>query len=238
MALATNPSKGELAYELVRGDILSGALKPGTRLRSAELCARYNTRAGVLREALLRLAERGLVKGESQQGFHVVNLSVEDLHDLTGARVVLETLALRAALADGDLEWESRLLAARHRLRRTAQKAADGSGRVNEEWVVEHAAFHDALLEGCRNRRLKEIALSLRETADLYRRWSLALGGATARDVDDEHDEVLAAALDRDLDRAVEALTRHITLTADILLDAYAAPAQCRDLPVLVASKE
>jgi DNA-binding GntR family transcriptional regulator len=56
--------------------------------------------------------------------------------------------------------------------------------------------------------------------------------------VEDEHDEVLAEALDRDADRAVEALTRHITLTVDILLDVHAAPAERRDLSVLVASKE
>jgi DNA-binding GntR family transcriptional regulator len=56
--------------------------------------------------------------------------------------------------------------------------------------------------------------------------------------VEDEHDEVLADALDPDADRAIEALTRHITLTADILPDVHAAPAERLDLSVLVASKE
>jgi hypothetical protein len=42
----------------------------------------------------------------------------------------------------------------------------------------------------------------------------------------------------RDADGAVEALTRHIPLTADMLLDVHAAPAQRQDLSVLVPSKE
>lgn len=176
----------------------------------------------MLREAMLRLSEQGLVKGEPQQGFQVVDLSIEDLRDLTGARVVLESLALRSALDDGDIEWESRILASHHRLSRTAQYDADDPDRLSDEWVAEHAEFHRALLDGCTNRRIKEIASSLRDSAELYRRWSLPLGKGADRDVAAEHDQLLQAVLDRDTDRAVQSLTNHITATSNILLDSYA----------------
>ena len=209
-------------YELLRADILAGRLQPGSRLRYAELCDRYETSTGVLREAMLRLSEQGLVKGEPQQGFQVVDLSIEDLRDLTDARVLLESLALRSALADGDIEWESRILASHHRLSRTAQYNADDPDRLSDEWVAEHAEFHRALLDGCTNRRIKEVASSLRDSAELYRRWSLPLGKGADRDVAAEHDELLQAVLDRDTDRAVQSLTNHITATSNILLDSYA----------------
>jgi len=220
--MATTRTKAERVYELLRADILAGRLQPGSRLRYAELCDRYETSTGVLREAMLRLSEQGLVKGEPQQGFQVVDLSIEDLRDLTDARVLLESLALRSALADGDVEWESRILASHHRLSRTAQYNADDPDRLSDEWVAEHAEFHRALLDGCTNRRIKEVASSLRDSAELYRRWSLPLGKGADRDVAAEHDELLQAVLDRDTDRAVQSLTNHITATSNILLDSYA----------------
>jgi DNA-binding GntR family transcriptional regulator len=152
-----------------------------------------------------------------------VELSVEDLRDLTEARVVLETLVFRLALAHGDVEWESGILAAHHRLSRASQFDESDPDRLSDQWVTKHAEFHDALLEGCPNGRLKEIARSLRDSAELYRRWSLPFGNRTYRDVSAEHDELLDAVLARDTDRAVESLTNHITLTSQILLDTLAA---------------
>jgi DNA-binding GntR family transcriptional regulator len=78
-------------------------------------------------------------------------------------------------------------------------------------------------LDGCTNRRLKEIASSLRDTAELYRRWSLPLGSGIERDVAAEHEALLSAVLARDADRAAEGLTNHISLTSSILLDTFAA---------------
>jgi DNA-binding GntR family transcriptional regulator len=221
--MTSTTTKAERVFERMRADILAGRLRPGSRLRYAELCGHYETSTGVLREAMLRLSEQGLVKGEPQQGFQVVDLSVEDLRDLTEARVVLETLVFRSAVAEGDLDWETRILASHHRLSRTSQFDVADPDRLSDEWVAEHAEFHRALLDGCTNRRLKEIASSLRDTAELYRRWSLPLGSGIERDVAAEHEALLSAVLARDADRAVDALTNHISLTSRILLDTFAA---------------
>lgn len=222
LAMGTAPTKAELLYQRLRGDILAGRHRPGQRLRYAELCERYGTSMGVLREGLLRLAEQGLVEGEAQQGFHVVSLSAEDLAELTDARVELETVALRHALADGDVEWESRLLAAHHRLARSSLVESGDPDRMSDTWVEQHAAFHAALLDGCANRRLKAIAASLRESAELYRRWSLPLGDDRERDIAAEHAAILEAALAHQSEPATSRLAAHIQRTTDSLLAASA----------------
>lgn len=203
----------------LRADILAGRLTPGSRLPFAELCARYDASMGVLREALSRLAEQGLVRVEPQQGYRVTPLSVEDLADLTAARVRIEGLVLREAIAEGDLGWESQVIALLHTLARTPQTDPDDPARLGEAWTRAHAAFHAGVLAGCGNRRLRAVADGLRDSAELYRQWSLPLGHAGDRDIAGEHRALLDAVLERDADNAVTVLTRHIEHTTEVLLD-------------------
>ncbi len=213
------PTRGEAVFAAVRADILAGRLTPGSRLPFAELCGRYDASMGVLREALSRLAEQGLVRVEPQQGYRVTPLSVEDLADLTAARVRIEGLVLRDAVAQGDLAWESQVIALHHTLTRTPQTDPDDPARLGEAWTHAHAAFHAGVLAGCANRRLRTIADGLRDSAELYRQWSRPLGHDEDRDVAGEHRALLDAVLARDPETAVGVLTRHIEHTTAVLLD-------------------
>lgn len=213
-------TRSESAFLEMRGDILAGRLLPGQRLQFNELSARYLTSVGVLREALSRLVEQGLVISEPQQGFHVVPVSPDDLRDLTAARVEIETMTLRRALEAGDLAWESRLVAAHHILFGTPQLDPDDPRRVSESWSSAHAMFHEVLLEACPIRRLREIARSLRDASELYRRWSRHLGSELDRDIPGEHHGLLDAAIRRDVETATELLTRHIEYTTNAVLAA------------------
>jgi DNA-binding GntR family transcriptional regulator len=215
-----SPSKAERVYNQLRGDILSGRLHPGERLPYADLCERYGTSMGVLRETLLRLAEQGLARGEFQQGFQVTPLSTVDLLDLTEARLVLEPLTLRQAVANGDVEWEVRVVASHHRLSRASIYDPIDPERLSDHWVAAHAGFHDTLLSGCANKRLRSMTTALRDSAELYRRWSLPLGHESSnRQVEIEHAELIEATVSRNVERAVDLLVSHIERTTRLLMD-------------------
>jgi DNA-binding GntR family transcriptional regulator len=214
-----SPSKAERVYTELRGDILAGRLQPGERLPYAELCERYGTSMGVLRETLLRLAEQGLARGEFQQGFQVTPLSTTDLLELTEARLVLEPLTLRQAIANGDVEWEVRIIASHHRLSRASPYDAADPDQLSDLWVAVHADFHEALLSGCTNKRLKSMTTALRDSAELYRRWSLPFGHeSSSREVEVEHSDIIDAVVSRNADRAVGLLISHIERTTSMLL--------------------
>jgi DNA-binding GntR family transcriptional regulator len=215
--MTAGPTRTQAVYDRLRADILAGRLPPGSRLVFNQLIARYEASMGVLREGLSRLAEQGLVQAEPQQGFRVTPLSEQDLRDLTAARCAIETLVLREAVDNGTVTWEARVLAAHHTLLRTPEMCADDPQRLNDEWVTAHGDYHRALLEGCGNVRLRGIADSLRDSAELYRRWSVPLGGEN-RDIAGEHRRILDAALARKADAAVAALTEHIQHTTNVLL--------------------
>ena len=107
-----------LAYERLRDDILRGRLAPSERLRIQALSERYQIGATAIREALSRLTTDGLVEAEDQRGFTVASVSREELLDLTQTRIEIEQMALRMAVANGDVEWESHIVSSFHRLSR------------------------------------------------------------------------------------------------------------------------
>ena len=213
-------TRSDEVYGRVRSEILAGRLAPGARLPFAELCQRFDTSTGVLREVFPRLVEQGLVVSKPQIGFRVVSVSPEDLRHLTEARVVIESLALRQSVEQGDLAWESEILAAHHTMRRLPMLTSGVA--VNEVWLEAHAHFHSALLQACPNTRLTKIADMLRDTAEIYRCWSAQYGLEHDRDVAGEHQRILDAALGRNADEATTALSEHIELTTEILLQTYA----------------
>jgi DNA-binding GntR family transcriptional regulator len=210
-------------YQAVRKDILAGRLPPGARLRFADLCTSYEASMSVLREGLSRLAEQGLVVAEPQHGFRVTPVSIEDLQDLTEARVAVEGLVLRRAIDEGDVAWESRLVAAHHTLERTPMIDPDDAELFNEDWATAHATYHAALLDGCTNLRLRTMASTLRDSAELYRRWSKRYGENRHRDIPAEHRGIVEAVLARDAARAVALLVAHISHTTQVLVDAAGA---------------
>ena len=215
----TSPTRTEQVYEMVRSDLLNGVLHPSQKLKMVELTDRFGVSQSVVREALTRLTEQGLLVATPQRGFRVRDLSIEDIAELTETRIQVESLALRFAVERGDLQWETGILAAHHRLERTPVTRDDGT--VSEDWAVQHRDFHQSLLTGCGNRRLEAVAASLRDSAELYRRWYWVLTDDHQRDLAAEHRQLKELVLARDADRAIEVLTGHIDRAPSLLI-AYA----------------
>jgi DNA-binding GntR family transcriptional regulator len=200
----------------LRTDILRGRMRPGDKLPFADLCARYNTSVGVMREGLSRLVAQGLVVNEPQVGFRVIPLSMEDLRQLTEARVYVEGRVLELSILSGGMEWESLLVGAHHALERTPETVPGDVSTMSEEWALAHARFHAVCLQACSNRRMLEVAETLRASAELYRRWSVPLASGH-RDVAAEHRRILDAALARDPEAALRALGEHLAHTRELL---------------------
>lgn len=215
---ASGETRGLGVSAQLREEILGGVLAPGSRLKVASLAARFDVSASVVREALTRLTEQGLVLSAPHAGFRVKPVSAEDLEDLTRLRTDIDLIGLRRSIQQGGMEWEARLVAAHHRLAKTEPFEEGDPARLTESWAAAHADFHQALIEGCASPRLLELAASLRDAAEIYRRWSFRSDGR-ARDVAGEHKALLDASLDRDLARASEILSQHLQRTADSLAD-------------------
>lgn len=210
------PTDASLATDRLRSEIVTGGVRPGSKLKLVALAERYAMSRGPLREAATRLAAEGLVVIEDQRGFRVSDISRADLLDLTGTRQRIELLALRDSIASGDLAWEGRVMAACHVLERVTGAPQPGFSEL-------HRDFHRALVAACPSGYLLHFRERLYALTERYR--NLAQYGdarvQASRDVGSEHHAIAEAAVGRRTDEACDLLAVHLSRTADILIEAY-----------------
>jgi DNA-binding GntR family transcriptional regulator len=208
---------GQFVYSAVRTAILAGQFRPGQRLKVSELSAQYGVSLNVVREALSRLTGEQLVSAQPQIGFTVTDLSLEDFADLIRVRVAVESTALRWSIEHGNVAWESQLVAAHYRLANTPVTTESEPLAPSGEWDRAHSEFHVQLISACGSPRMREITQSLLDASEIHRLWSLSFGHPD-RELSREHAGLMDAALTRDADRAVAALTAHLELTRDAVV--------------------
>ena len=211
-------SQTSAAYASLRSDILAGRYAPGEKLKISDLAAGLAVSPGAVREALSRLVPDQLVVSRDQKGFIVAPLSIEDLEDLTDLRCEIEAVALRRSVKLGDMDWEASILASAHRLRRT-EMYSQVDHSLTPHWVIQHAAFHTALVGACGSRRLLNLHAQLYQQSERYRGLSVHLE-SNNRDVRDEHQKIVDAALDRDAELLVELTLAHLRETTALIVSA------------------
>ena len=198
----------------IRSDIVTCRLLPNERLRMEALRARYRVGATPIREALMRLEAEGLVQLEQNKGFRVSSVSGDSLRDLMRCRIEIEGLALRWSMERGGVEWEANLLGAFHRLSRERKIGAHDKTSISPDWSIRHRAFHLALVAACASPALLTIRDGLFDQAERYVALSI-ISKAVFRDDVAEHEEIMRAALARDVGKAVKLSREHIERTTE-----------------------
>lgn len=204
----------ESAYWRLREDIIRGVLLPSAKLRIEHLRQSYGLGASALREALSRLVSDGLVETEGQRGFWVAPISQAELADITAARQVMEVGALRQSIAHGSVEWEGRVVAARHSLDRLEKSMTAPSPEIVLTWERANRQFHMELLAGCPSKWLLRFVGQLYDQALRYRHRTRLRRPIPRTGVSPEHNAIVEATLARDADTACRLLSEHIANTA------------------------
>lgn len=217
-------SLNETIYASLRELILTGQLIPGRKLKISELAGRFDVSLNVVREALNRLTGELLVEVAPQQGFSVRGLYQDELIDLTEQRITFESIALRKAIASGDIEWQGRLIASNHRLIHTPQTLPESPDKLNPDWHSRHEDFNFIMMENCGSKWLFLMIKQLAEAYLIYQRVLLpVVPDQGERNTD--HNELLQAILDGDTEGAVSILTEHLNQTRDVMLNVLNATA-------------
>jgi DNA-binding GntR family transcriptional regulator len=200
-------SIADQAYERIRKDIIFGRLAPASRLRLERMASAYGASVSTLREILGRLSSEGFVVAEGQRGFQVAPVSRDGFRDVAAMRLLLETYAIPLSFAAGDLEWESRVVAAHHKLAVIERRMLAGEPAESELWKRYDREFHRALIEACASQTLLDLYAGVFDQYLRYQMVAVVFRGAVAAA---EHRRLLDCALLRDASGACEVLTQHI----------------------------
>ncbi|MGC9370851.1 MAG: GntR family transcriptional regulator [Paracoccaceae bacterium] len=157
----------------LRRDISFGALLPDQKLKIEALRQRYGGSSHSMRETLRLLSAEGLVEATSQRGFRVMSATEDDLRDILLMRLHVEKLGLERSMARATVDWEGRVIAALHALRRAEEKVqADPDDLTALEWDEACRAVSAVLVEASGSARLIDLQ---RKFYNQSRRFRLAL---------------------------------------------------------------
>ncbi|MFG3343409.1 GntR family transcriptional regulator [Glycomyces sp. NPDC048151] len=198
-------TKSEYAYQVLREQILSGALEPGQVLNQATLAPSLGVSTTPLREALRRLSTEGLVELGAHRDSRVAPLTAEEARDLLEMRRSLDPLAVS--------------LAAERRTKediRAMREAAEGLQPLHYdpsvEQLIAHRRLHAAIYRASHNDLLIATLDALWDKADRYRRLGLEVPHTEdERDLKAaEHADLIDNIVAGDADGAAAVMRRHI----------------------------
>lgn len=215
---AAAASLTDQAVVAIRQAVRDGALQPG-RLYSAYQIADYlGVSRSPVREALMRLAEAGMVAFERNRGFRIVIPGPADIAEIFHLRLLLEVPAARRAASHASAE----LLAG---LRTELAHMCGAAAKHDEPLFMRHdQRLHALIIGSTGNGRLVSLVDNLRDVTRI-------LGASTvdrSRDLDDvarEHVPVVEAIAAGDAPAAGRAMAHHVAHTGRLLVAQAAAEA-------------
>lgn len=188
----------------LRRAILDVRLPPGAPIVEAEIAQRFGSSRTPVREALLRLADEGLVDVRPQRGTYVARLSLPRIAEALFVREAVECAVL-ANLAARD---DHARLAARIAALVDEHEAAIDAGEVAAGFDAD-TRFHRALVEAAGLPGVWDVVARAREMHHRIRAIAVPELG-TARRAIAEHRKVLRALGAGRVEGAREAMSRHV----------------------------
>ncbi|GAA1393553.1 GntR family transcriptional regulator [Luteococcus peritonei] len=192
--------------EVLREQIVSGELEPGTRLRERALSEQFGVSRVPVREAILVLEQQRLVITEPRVGATVTSLTARDVTELFDLRLAFEPLTARLAARSRTTEDLAVLDEDHDRATRAATTGDAASGsRAN-------ADFHRDLILASHSELLQQVVGPLDSIIQrLFRQTITRHEGDLCRD----HAHILEAVRSGDEELAAFWAVRHVESTRE-----------------------
>jgi DNA-binding GntR family transcriptional regulator len=198
-------------YEEIRNAIILGDLTPGTLHSVQTLSLRLKVSRTPVREALLKLADQGMVRFERNRGARILQTSIHDLEQIFALRLLLEVPAtIRAAEQIGAAELRQ-LSSALDTFRRTIHQAD------TREHLELDARFHRIIMRASGNRRLADFIDTLRDL-QMMRGFSAAPKTRDLNDICDDHQLIYDQIVARNAMGAAVAMRDHLALSSRLII--------------------
>ncbi|MFB8763333.1 GntR family transcriptional regulator [Nocardiopsis alba] len=202
-SLAENSSLRSRVTDVLRQAMVAGELEPGRIYSAPTLAERLGVSATPVREAMMELAQEGLVEPLRHRGYRVVEVGDVVLDEIIELRSLIEVPTVGRVARIATSEQVALLRPLADRLNATA-----AAGEL-QEFIATDTDFHLRLLSIAGNGRLVEEIRRLRgmsRLSALRRLYEEDRLGATAQ----EHHDLLDLIEAREVSGAEELMRRHL----------------------------
>ena len=207
-----HPTLREKILESIRDAIISGTIKPGSRVSEPELADRFGISRTPIREAFRQLESEGYLKVIPRKGAVVSAFTQKDVEEFYAIKSILEGYAARLActrLTDKEIE---RLKVINQRLSELCEL-----GDIKQFFKV-HNDFHDLFIKAADNEKLRDMINLLVTRFQRLRMMSLSQPGRMQVSVQ-EHHKIIKAFIDRDSETAELLVRKNAEYGGKVLLE-------------------
>lgn len=204
--------RGNQAYEILRREIVSCRILPGTRFTEAEIMERFEFGKASCRIALQRLSQDGFVSSMPRHGYRVAPVTMRDVDEIFSLRAVLEPHAARLAAGRVNRAHLERLeKACRVRMR------ADVGNQI-DFFLEANRSFHMAIATASGNQRLCRTLTGLLD--EMTRLVALGFGVQGVRpNIDDDHRLMIDYLVAGDAEAAASVALRHVETFREMTME-------------------
>lgn len=193
----------EWAYNSIKQLILNNTLSAGTQIRIDDMASTLNISRTPVREALLRLQNKDLVKVVPHVGCFVCGITPEEFREVFELRSIIEGYAAaRAAEGMHTAEYQALVDA----VEKSEQMIREGHP---EDFTAMEIIIHNSLISNLRNKRIREVMDTIAD--NIYRaRIIAATSMGNLQESMTEHRAIFEAIVNHNPEEAGKAMQTHV----------------------------
>lgn len=205
--------------EQLEDDIVMGRYRPGERLDEVSLARRFGVSRTPIREAIIQLAETGLLEMRPHRGAYVAMVGPREMVEIFEVMAELEGMCGRLAARRIEADEIDRLRALHQ------ECAAAVAENDPDTYYAVNGEFHDVIYQASRNSYLADEAHALHRRLRVYRRLQLRVGGRLRTSLA-EHEAIIAALAAHDAARANQLCREHVLVQGERFSDLVSSLAE------------
>jgi DNA-binding GntR family transcriptional regulator len=218
-------SIADRAYRRLRLAIVECRLAPGQRLTEASIAQKLQVGETPAREALRRLVLEGLVQVTPRHGYAVAAITLRDVHELFELRLLIEPATASMAASNSSAASLARL----KDLGRVGY--SDGSQDSVRKFLRANTELHAHIAHLSGNHRLAQLLNQLLSESERLINFGM-LSHPQSEATVGEHQKLLEALANRDVNSAREVMEQHIISTRRMVVESLIANTSLREIPI------
>ncbi len=195
----------EYAYRVLRNNILSLVLLPGTAMSEKEISTALNISRTPVREAFIRLSQEGLLEILPQRGTYVAKIDTSQIYEFKFLRETLEQAIIKIACTD----FPASGIDALQKCLEQQQHAAEQKD-TNEFYRLDNE-MHSIIFSCC---NMPNIWRMICEANLNYIRARLLDVSARHDEITlliHQHRQIVKAIIDKDIELGITSITQHVS---------------------------